>query len=324
MQVADKRHITVGIFIFIGLLIFVIGIFTLGSQKKAFGERVTVSVVFDDIEGLKTGGNVWFSGVKVGTIKKIEFHGGSQVLVSMNIQEEAQQYIHKDATATLSSDGLIGNRIVEISGGSPKAPIIQDGDRIQANRTLSTDEIMATFQENNKNLVAITGDFRQLSSNLVAGKGAAGALLSDEGMARDLKSTIANLNATTQAADRMMMDLNRFARTLNTKGGLADQLLTDTAVFARLRSSVNELQQASRSASAMAANLNAASAKLNQSDNPAGVLLNDQQSAERVKQILINLEKSSHNLNEDLKALQSNFLFRGYFKKKREQAAEQE
>lgn len=323
MQVTDdRRKITVGIFIFIGIIIFVLGVFTLGSQKKAFVKSIELSVVFDDIQGLKTGGNVWFSGVKVGTIKKIQFYGTAQVQVIMNIEENAHQYIHKDATASIGSEGFIGNKLVVIDGGSPRLPVVEDGDQLTVNSSLSTDQIMRTFQENNKNLLAITGDFKKISSNLVQGKGAAGALLSDEKMAMDLKTAVLNLKTTTESANRTVDEVNRFAATLNTKGGLANKMFTDTVVFARLQASVSELQKASKSASALAENLDNASAQLNEKDNPVGVLLNDQQSAEQIKRILLNLESSSYNLNEDLKALQSNILFRGYFKKKKEAASE--
>lgn len=324
MQVTDnRRKITVGIFIFIGLVIFVLGIFTLGSQKKAFIKSFSINVVFEDIQGLKAGDNVWFSGVKIGTIKKIKFYGTSQVQVFMNIEEQAQKYIHKDASASISSDGLIGNKIIVIDGGTPKFPFIEDGDRIKVNTTLSTDEIMKTLQVNNKNLVDITTDFKTLSANLVAGKGTAGALLSDEEMAGDFRNIVSNLQNTTVAANKMAAELNAFSRTLNTKEGLANKMLTDTVIFARLRTSVNEFQQAAKSASALTENLNNAAGRLNQTDNAAGLLLNDEQTAEQLRRIMQNLEGSSQKLDENLKALQSNFLFRGYFKKKAKEAAEQ-
>ncbi len=125
----NRRKIVVGAFILIGLVIFILGVFTLGSQKKAFVKSFTVDVVFNDIQGLKTGNNVWFSGVKIGTIKKIQFFGTSQVQVFLNIEEEAHKYIHKDASASISSDGLIGNKIIVITGGTPKFPFVEDGDQ---------------------------------------------------------------------------------------------------------------------------------------------------------------------------------------------------
>ena len=320
-QSDNRKQITTGIFIFIGLVIFVVAIFTLGGQRKTFVKSFTLNVVFSDIQGLKTGNNVWYSGVKVGTIKKIAFYGKSEVQVTLSVEEEAHKYIHKNATASISSDGLIGNKIIVIDGGDPKYPFIEDGDRLQVATTLSTDDIMKTFQVNNKNLVDITGDFKTLARGLVEGKGSAGALLSDEKIATNFRKIVSNLERTTASTDRMARELDQFSNKLNTKGGLADKLLTDTAVFAQLSRSVNELQRTAKSAAEMTQNLNAASAKLNQSDNAAGLLLNDKQTADQVRSIMTNLETSSKKLDEDLEALQSNFLFRGFFKKRAKEEA---
>src|SRR5476651_133527 len=117
----SKRAVIVGIFIALGIVIFVVGIFTLGSNQKSFGGGLTINSVFDDVSGLKKGGGVWFSGVKVGTITNIKFIGISQVAVKMNIDKSTQEYIHRNASVRISSDGLIGNKIVTIDGGSPQA-----------------------------------------------------------------------------------------------------------------------------------------------------------------------------------------------------------
>lgn len=312
----NKKAITVGIFLFIGIVIFLLGVFTLGGQRKTFTKSFQLSVVFDDIQGLKVGNNVWFSGVKVGLIKKIEFYGTSQVKVTLNVEEEAHKYIHRDAKASISSDGLIGNKIVVIDGGSPKFPFIEDGDELAVNKTLSTDDIMKTLQVNNKNLNEITSDFKLLANNLVEGKGTMGALLTDQKIADNFKKIVNNLEATTASTNRMAMQLNTFSNKLNTGGGLADKLLTDTVVFARLKSSVNELQKTTASAAVMTENLSKASGKLNQTDNAAGILLNDAKTAEQVKTIMKNMETSSKKLDENLEALQHNFLLRGFFKNK--------
>jgi phospholipid/cholesterol/gamma-HCH transport system substrate-binding protein len=312
----NKKAIIVGIFLFIGLLIFLLGVFTLGGQKKTFVKSFNINVVFDDIQGLKVGNNVWFSGVKIGTIKKIQFYGTSQVQVSLSIEEAAHQYIHKNAKASISSDGLIGNKIIVIDGGTPKYPFIEDGDQIVVNSALSTDDIMKTVQVNNKNLVEITSDFKLLSKNLVEGKGTVGALLTDEEIAKNFKSIVANLQTSTAEANKMIADLNQFSDKLNTKGGLADKMLTDTVVFNRLQASITELQKTAKSAAILTENLNAASKKLNNNDNAIGVLLNDQAAAEQVKVTIKNLESSSKKLDENLEALQHNFLLRGFFKKK--------
>jgi phospholipid/cholesterol/gamma-HCH transport system substrate-binding protein len=317
----NKKAIRVGVFLFVGLLIFLIGIFTLGGQRKTFVKSFQLKVVFDDIQGLKVGNNVWFSGVKVGTIKKIQFYGTSQVEVTLNIEEEAHKYIHKNARASIGSDGLIGNKIVVLDGGSPKFPFIEDGDKIAVNTTLSTDDIMKTLQVNNKNLVDITSDFKVLAKNLVEGKGTVGALLTDQQIANNFKTIVSNLQNTTASANRMASQLNTFSSKLNTPGGLADKMLTDTAVFARLQKSVTEFQKTATSAAALTDNLNKASAKLNDKDNVAGVMLNDPAAAEQIRSTIKNLQTSSKKLDQDLEALQHNFLLRGFFKNKAKEEA---
>jgi phospholipid/cholesterol/gamma-HCH transport system substrate-binding protein len=311
-----SRAVVVGIFIAAGLVIFVLGILLLGGQQKSFVRKIHLSALFSDVAGLKTGNNVWFSGVKVGTIESIKFTGNSQVKVQWSVDESAHQYIHRNAGVRLSSDGLIGNKIIVIDGGSPNTPIVEDGAVLQAEKILSTDDIMKTLQENNQNLLAITTDFKKVSSKMAQGKGMVGALMTDSLLAMQFRSIVRNLQNTTVTTANMATSLNKFSNKLNNKDGLADKLLTDTSVFHQLKASVNQLKQATASASTLTDNLNRASNQLNKTDNPLGVLLNDPKGAEQVRGTLNYLNQSSIKLNDDLEAVQHNFLLKGFFKKK--------
>jgi len=312
----NRRALITGIFLTLGLIIFIVGVFTLGGSNKAFSKNIHVNAVFNDVQGLKQGNNVWFSGVKVGTISKVKFTGVAQVAVTLTVDPDAQHYIHKNAGVRISSDGFIGNKIIVIEGGTSDAPIVAEGDTLQTEKQLSTDDIEKTLQANNVNLLAITNDFKQLSHNILQGKGTVGALLADSTMAMQLKSAMRNLQVTTQSAMLMATQLDNFSKKMNTKGGLADKLLTDTATFNKIRASVDQLQKTASNANTFVENLNAASKKLTTTDNALGVLLNDPKGAEQVRTSLNNLQQSSIKLNEDLEAAQHNFLLKGYFKTK--------
>jgi len=318
----NRKAIIVGIFLALGLVVFVIGILTLGGAQKTFSKNIHISAVFDDVAGLKKGNNVWFSGVKVGTISDVHFTGPSQVTVRMSVDENSQPYIHRNAGVRISSDGFIGNKIIVIDGGSPQAPTVQDGDTLQAQKSLSTDDILKTLQQNNQNLVAITSDFKQLSHNMLQGKGTIGALLADSTMGVQLRNSMKSLQATMQSAARMAAELDNFSKKINTKDGLADNLLTDTTTFNKIKASVAQLQKTVNSASALTENLNQASKKLTTTDNAIGVLLNDPKGAEQVRTTLNNLQQGTIKLNEDLDAAQHNFLLKGYFKKKAKEKAD--
>src|ERR1700754_5100040 len=170
-QAENRKSIIVGIFLALGLVVFVVGVLTLGSAQKTFSKSIHISATFDDVAGLKKGNNVWFSGVKVGTISDVRFTGPSQVYVKMSVDEASQQYIHSNAGVHISSDGLIGNKIIVIDGGSPQAPVVQDGAKLTAAKLLSTDDVMKTLQDNNLNLLAITTDFKLLSRKILKGQG---------------------------------------------------------------------------------------------------------------------------------------------------------
>lgn len=312
----NKRSVIVGVFVVLAIVILVSGIFILGGKQKRFEKTIEVAAVFDNIVGLKTGNNVWFSGVKVGTIKSLKFQGTSQVQVTMKIEEDVQKYIHKDAKARLSSESLIGNKIIEIYGGNPQVPMVQDGDILGTELAASTDEMMKTLQESNNNLLSITTDVKKLSAGLSKGEGTVGALLSDSLMADRFRAIVANLQQVSSTSVQASNALAQFTAKLNNEEGLANQLLTDTVVFNRLKGSVAELQKTASSASAISDNLEKASNKLNRDNNALGLMLNDEQFAGQVKNTLQNVETSTQKLDQSLDALRYSFFLKGAFRKK--------
>lgn len=320
---SNKRSIVVGIFVVLGVLIFVAGVFVLGGQQKRFTKSIRIMAVFSDVAGLKAGNNVWFSGVKIGTIKRVKFFGTAQVEVDMDIEQSAQSYIRKDAQATISSDGLIGNKIVQIFGGTPKAGPVEENDRLKTQEALSSDKVLETLQENNQNLLRVTNDFKALVGNIRRGKGTVGAVLTDSVVANNFKLAMENLQKASLNTVKVTGAVSTFAAKLNTKGSLANELVTDTTVFRRLSQTASRLENAAGSAEKTVSNLNLtsenvnrASEKLNNTNSPLGVLLTDQETATNLRSSLRNLNKGTELLNEDLKAAQSNFLLRGFFRKK--------
>ncbi len=323
-----NHSVVVGIFITVGLLILAGAVFILGGQQKTFAKAVTVKAIFSDVNGLQAGNNVWLFGVKVGSIKKINFYGQNKVEVIMSIEREAQNRIHKDATAKISSDGFIGNKIIVLTGGTEQLPLVANNEYIGIAVTPSTDEVFVILQKNNKNLLEITDNLKTVTHRIANGEGSIGQLLADTTMSHDIKVAIARFKTVAARSEQVIANVQQFTAGLHKPGTLANDLISDTTIFNSVRNTVANLNSASvilqnsmLRVNAVTDSLQRASAGLNDTTKPVGMILNDRTVAQDLKVMISNLASSSQKLDEDLEALQHNFLLRGFFKKR---AKEQE
>ncbi|HOZ50511.1 MAG TPA: MlaD family protein, partial [Chitinophagaceae bacterium] len=311
-QSSNKRIILVGLFVILGILFFLSGILIIGNIHETFTKKLKVTALFDDVSGLQIGNNIWFSGVKIGVVNKLHFYGKSQVEVTMKIDVDSRQYIRKDAFVKIGTDGLIGNKILVIYGGSALANEVHEGDTLEVEKTFTNEDMINMLQENNKNVLEITTDFKTISHNVLAGEGSIGKLLKDDAIYDNMNNATKSLQLASAKAQVLMNTLNDFSEGFNKKGSFANDLVNDTMVFNSIQKSAAQLQQMTVKANSLVAKLNEASSNPN---SALGVLLYDEVSGSQVKETLKNLESSSEKLDENLEALQHNFLLRGFFKR---------
>lgn len=311
----NRRPIFVGLFILIGLSFLVAGVLIVGGMHSTFSRKISVTTVMDDIQGLQPGNNIWFSGVKVGTVHKIEFMKNSTVRVDMRINRESQPYIHKTSFVKVGTDGLIGNRILIIYGGNTSLPHIEDGDVLITRKSISTQDIMNTFEENNQNILKLT-------KKLADSEGTIGKLLNSDEVYIDIASTIKSFQAAADEARQAITSLNKFSNRLNKEGTLVNDITTDTSTYAVLKNSVNKLEHTMDTLKTFVSKLKK---NYQNTKSPLGVLMNDEKTAENIKSTISNLESSSKKLDQDLEGLQHSFLLKRYFKKeeKKKKSAKQ-
>ncbi len=295
-----KRNVMVGMFVLIGIAILAGGILAVGNIHSTFVPKITVSTSFPDVNGLQPGNNVWFSGLKVGTVSDLEFVGESQVRVSLKIDKATQRYVHKDAMAKLSSDGLIGNKIVVITSGTPGSPSIEDGDVLKTAAEPSTDDMLVMLQESNQDLQLVASDLKSISAQIASGQGLIGRLVYDEAMVENLSTTTASLAEASQNADKTTAALATYTGNLNKPGNLLHDLAHDKSMYP----AIDEDDRGPRSRVRGCGRGGEEPARTAATDptSPAGVLLNDDEAGADLKATLANLETSSQKLDEDLEA----------------------
>jgi phospholipid/cholesterol/gamma-HCH transport system substrate-binding protein len=162
-----------------------------------------------------------------------------------------------------------------------------------------------------------------LTKQMTEGKGAVGKLLSDPVLANNLEVAVAGFKQASANAQRLTANISAYTARLQSEGSLTNDLITDTVIFKGLKTAVAQFQQMAKTGQEVTENLKLASnnvrevsTNLSSSNSPVGVLLNDQQAGKDLKVLLANLQSGSQKLDENMEALQHNFLLRGFFKKK--------
>lgn len=259
--------------------------------------------------------------MKVGIVKSVELARKSKVEVILKIDKKFIQYLYQDIKAKVGADGLVGNKMVMLIGGTEGKPHLKEGDVIEGEKTFTTDDLLLKLETTNSNILAVTDNLKTITGNIAEGKGSIGKLLHDETVYKDVQSVIFKLNEAALNAKNITSNFKDSAQ-LKTKGGFANELVTDTVIFTRLRLASVQIQNMTEEINFIAKNFKTVSASLTKTDNPAGVLLNDKKAGENLKVTLENLKLGSEKLNEDLEALKHNFLLRHYFKKKQKKEAD--
>ena len=209
-----------GMFVIIGLVLFVTTIYFVGKQKNLFGSTFELNAKFNSVNGLDIGNNVRFSGINIGTVEEIEFLTDTSVVIKLVIKEEVRKYIKKDAIASISSDGLMGDKVLIISSGKNSNVIVEDNDNIASKQAIEMDDLMVSVKKSVDNAGVITAQLAQFSNSMNNGNGALSRLVSDEEFGNSIKKMVTNLENSSKEFSKFTVKMN------NGKGALS-KLVSD-------------------------------------------------------------------------------------------------
>jgi phospholipid/cholesterol/gamma-HCH transport system substrate-binding protein len=182
-----------GLFIVVGLILLVFGLFFIGKQKNLFVSVFQLRAVFSNVSGLKVGNNVRFGGIAIGTVDGIQLLNDTSVQVNMNIKSEVRKFIKQDASASIGSDGLVGDRVILISPGTTNREPVKDNEILVSHAPVETEQIMAGLKTSAENAAIITQQLAEVAYKVNHGNGIISRLLGDSTMGNNLHATMVNL-----------------------------------------------------------------------------------------------------------------------------------
>jgi phospholipid/cholesterol/gamma-HCH transport system substrate-binding protein len=323
-------ELRVGILVLIALAILVLVIFTVSGDIRIPGLSTKAIVKTDmaSVDGLRKGAEVRLSGLKVGSVKEINFtnqipsdpSAQNNIEIVMEIDGKldgrpAIERIRTDSLAVLKSAGVLGDNIVDITPGTTSGNPIKNGDRIKSREQKSVGDIINAAQTAVGNLNVISDDIKAMTGNIRQGRGSMGKFLSDETFYIDLDKTVRQAEnligdlregegtigklvqdpALYEQASETVAQLRRISDQLNDQisagKGTIGKLVKDEALYQNANSLIAKLDKTS-------AKLQSTMEKVERGEGNLGKLINDEklyadakETVDRLKVIVARLER---------------------------------
>ncbi|MGZ3525307.1 MAG: MlaD family protein [Thermodesulfobacteriota bacterium] len=222
----------VSIVITFALLILLITVFFAGNLNSLIARKIELKIYFKNVEGLRTGAPVWILGLEEGSVKHIRLDPAHGVIVTIAIERRTLGYLKKDSQATILTMGLLGDKYIELSTGSPEANPIQPGDLIKGTTEMGLKHVMETSGEAIGKISQFINKVDSLVAKIESNQGSIGKLLKDP-------SLYDNLNRATNRLSGLVDDLK------NTRGTLG-LLIQDPSVYNKLLSAASSFEEFSK------------------------------------------------------------------------------
>ena len=326
-----NRFMMVGVFVIAALALFTTGLFMIGNRHEAFARRVELYTEFADVSGIVPGAGVQVAGMNAGEVLAMEIPNApsAKFRVKVRINEKFSGLVRADSVVTVGTEGVVGNRFLEISAGSARAPAavtgttlkgieptdlsalleLAKGTIVNVDKTVSNANSLVT--NTNGLIMSVAGNLNttldktkltisnanDVITALQEGRGPAGMLLHDEALADQVRQAVTN-------AENATSELNRAAAQASTL--MSEIQSKDLPV---------QVDDTVKEAKKSVANLDAASAQVRQAiadltgPDEGGVT-----TAATIRESLSNVNVAAANMADGTEALKHNFLLRGFFR----------
>jgi outer membrane protein OmpA-like peptidoglycan-associated protein len=165
-----SRAFRLGLFIVTTLLILAAGVFLIGEKRFLFRHTYRLEAEFQNVAGLDNGADVRVGGIHLGTVKYISLPSGpnGKLTVVMDLADSTKNIIRQDSVATIKTEGLLGDKYVEVSFGSEKAAAIESGDTIKGETPVDfSDAALAVMNQSKTAVTSFAEDADALKQNFL-------------------------------------------------------------------------------------------------------------------------------------------------------------
>ena len=253
------EQLKVGGMILAALAILTIAVFKLGEAANLFSKRYRLVVLLPSENGLRVGGSVTVAGQLAGTVSSIDFlppdaDTTRNLRVVVEVDQALQQQVREDSRARLRTLGLLGDKIVDITPGTPRYAVLPANDTLQVEPALDYEAVLVQASGAVDDMLQLTRDLKGITGGLARGEGTMGQLLTNRSLYDELNGTLARTNALVSRLQRpngslgkllddpalyqnltaMISSVDSLVRQLHAENGTFGKLLRDDSLYTHL------------------------------------------------------------------------------------------
>ena len=206
----------VGVFVLVAVLAFLTTIYALGARARLFESRYTIYADFTQVAGLVEGATVRLAGIQIGRVSNITLSSepGGKVRVAMSVTRQYGNRIRKNSIASIATQGLLGDKIVEISVGTAGAPAVQAGEGLATRDPFEITDAVSQSAETIKGVTALAESLRKTAETL-----------NQSGLIEDAAATVRTARALADSLGKDASATLKSARGVTERAGrLVDQI----------------------------------------------------------------------------------------------------
>ena len=304
----NRRYaVAVGAFVVGGLLLFAIGLFLIGDRRMLFDRSIEIYTEFANLAALEEGAKVRVGGMDAGEVSSIHVppNPSAKFRVKLRIREDFHKLIRVDSLATIQTDGLVGNKFVQIEPGTDQAQVIPERGTIPSREAF---ELSAMLQRMSDTVDLIRNTIVDLKGGIdLALQSVTETASEAQNLLNDVGAEAREIMASTQKVSR---DLTDIVAGVREGKGTVGKLLTDDSLYTSVKKISTDAEKAVASLREATEQARSAVADLRGDNGPLKGVTGE------LQQTLASARDAMQDLEENTEALKHNFLFRGYFNRR--------
>jgi len=330
-----------GVVISLALLILFVVVLYAGTVRQIFTPTAELSARFQDVKGLRKGAPVWLFGTQVGSVKEIRLDNIYGLIVTFSIEKAAEHYLRSNSEAEVLTMGLLGDIYVELTPGSPEAPLLQPGEILKGTAPVGYARVVEESGKAIEKMTELISKVEMLIENIAEGHGTFSKLINDPSLYDSLMKLTMTLQSTVEQIEKsrgtlklLLEDpalynklmaaassMKEWSETLNGSSGTLKKLIKDPSLYDRTLAVVSSLEKVTKdlkegqgslgkllvdpalydTLNKIAQNLDAILLSINRGQGVAGALVRDEKMVDEVKDALLETRRLAEDMKNVLK-----------------------